>query len=472
MQPTVPSHLTKFHWEPQPAAQKVVDGLVNDFLGKSEWASALAKRMKGETGTRFKDWVDHIAVPHTDALAKALREAGFQHRPTHHAPGNYECDAGIFPSIILSKNSHLHLVAIKVDSVVDFLAAHDLSHHDSINDGGEKGVGSRLRMALAASCGTAAHRYELWVIERHGMAGFDYDNSTPEQRLRAAEHAERLRTRRREFPKDADGFAEVHRIVDAAVKDLGRDWTCDLFFESERRYWMKRNRAAQVQYARQNRLGLGWANHDHHTYRSSREHFADMVGLWEKLGFQCREVFYAGSEAGWGAQVMEQPVTKITTFNDVDMSPEELVQDFAHNGFVVRHDSLGTVGMWVALHGEAVLQAGMHHLECQFDYQALVEQLEKSGGVKHMAPFTTFPYLRQAFTEGERWAVNPRRVEKLVSDGHITRRQGDAFLKEGAVGSHLETLERNDGFKGFNQRGVSDIIQRTDPRRLVSLGGA
>ena len=34
----------------------------------------------------------------------------------------------------------------------------------------------------------------------------------------------------------------------------------------------------------------------------------------------------------------------------------------------------------------------------------------------------------------------------------------------GAVGSHLENLERHDGYKGFNQHGVSDIIKRTDAR--------
>jgi hypothetical protein len=43
----------------------------------------------------------------------------------------------------------------------------------------------------------------------------------------------------------------------------------------------------------------------------------------------------------------------------------------------------------------------------------------------------------------------------------------------GALGSHLENLERNDGFKGFNQKGVSDIIARTDPRRqAAAMAGA
>jgi len=56
------------------------------------------------------------------------------------------------------------------------------------------------------------------------------------------------------------------------------------------------------------------------------------------------------------------------------MSPEELVEDFSHKGLAPRK-ALGTVGLWCALHGEAFLEAGMHHLECQFDFEALKAQL-------------------------------------------------------------------------------------------------
>ena len=43
--------------------------------------------------------------------------------------------------------------------------------------------------------------------------------------------------------------------------------------------------------------------------------------------------------------------------------------------------------------------------------------------------------------------------------------QAEKFRTEGAIGSHLENLERNQGFKGFNQTGVSEIISATDPRK-------
>ena len=52
--------------------------------------------------------------------------------------------------------------------------------------------------------------------------------------------------------------------------------------------------AARVQKARQDRLGLGWANHDHHTFRCSRRFFPRIIGMFTRLGFQLRERFHAG----------------------------------------------------------------------------------------------------------------------------------------------------------------------------------
>lgn len=456
-----PDFMKQWNWQPQPAAWALLNELVGVFLSRNPFAARLAERMKRETGTRFVDWVDHLVAPEATlgGLSAKLASAGFVRKSLGGGEG-YVNDKGLFPILGVSET---FLCAIKVESVIDFMQAHGLSDYDLINDGLEKGEGSRLRMALGSRDGGV----ELWAIERHGLGEFAYDDSTPAQRVKAMEHLSRFRTRRRRFDDDGAGFDHTHALVDAAVADLGRDWACDLFFKGEREYWMRRNRAAQVQFARQQALGLGWANHDHHTYRCSRQHFTRVVGLWEKLGFHCRERFYAGAEAGWGAQVMEQPVTRITTFNDVDMSPEELMGDFSHRGFSQSRDKLSTVGLWVALHGEAALHAGMHHLEAQFDWHALVDQLDRAAGVKTMAPFTTFPYLRQAFTEGERWEVEGARIERLERAGLITREQGDTFRQFGAIGSHLENLERNDGFKGFNQQGVSDIIARTDPRRLA-----
>ena len=107
----------------------------------------------------------------------------------------------------------------------------------------------------------------------------------------------------------------------------------------------------------------------------------------------------------------------------------------------------------------------MHHLECQFDFTEAREQLAGLG-VDSMQPFTDFDFLKQCFTAGETWKVAPDRVQELKATGRLNAQQAQQFLEQGALGSHLEILQRDDGFKGFNQTGISDIIRKTDPRQI------
>jgi hypothetical protein len=105
----------------------------------------------------------------------------------------------------------------------------------------------------------------------------------------------------------------------------------------------------------------------------------------------------------------------------------------------------------------------MHHLEAQFMFEELTQDLADRG-IKMMNPFSSFPYLKQAFTVGESWPIDPIRVHALVEQGKITSEQGEKFIAHGAIGSHLENLQRREGYKGFNQKNVSLIIKKTDPR--------
>ena len=445
--------LKAFHWTPQPQARKLLDGMVGEFLARTPDAVNLALQLRNETGTRFFDWIDHLVLPDSPERQRELLAAGYLPRPAPGAPRCFGHEEGIFPRVVLEK-SPLVRVAIKVESVAEFLAV--AGDHAAI-DGAPLSPLRRARV-LAGDGG------ELWIVERHGYRGFRLPDWSAAASARVVHHLEQFRLRLRDFPGDADGFAEARRLIDAAITDVGRDYAADLFFTAEREFWQRRNRAAQVQKSRQDRLGMGWANHDHHTYRSSRANFAGLIAVFESLGFHLRERFYAGREAGWGAQVLEQPEAGVVIFADVDLAPDELLEDFAHEPLPPRHQ-LGTVGLWCALHGESFLQAGMHHLECQFDFEALREQLRTRERIEVMKPFTDFSYLRQAFTEGERWPVREERIARLLEAGQITPGQAEQFRQHGAIGSHLENLERNDGFKGFNQTGVSEIIAATDPRR-------
>jgi hypothetical protein len=445
---------TSFQWSPQPAAFSYIRSLVADFLSTCPEVAAFADRMRNETGTRFIDWIDHIRLNRRDRRAAQLESVGYRPASKHDSYTVFVNAAGVFPAI-LAWDGGME-VGIKVESVTDFLAANQLQ--------GDVLGGPLATLRTCNIYGTQDGA--LTVVERHGTRDFDAGGPEPKNGLRRLVHSEKFRTRPRSFDRDEDGFAAANRLIDDAIRDLGRDLTCDLWFAAEREFWMRRNRAAQAQKARQDRLGLGWANHDHHTYRSSRKNFKLLIATWEKLGLQCRERFYAGREAGWGAQVMEQPVAGIIAFNDVDLTPDELIGDFSHDG-LEQQNSLGTVGLWCGLHGDSFLQSGMHHLEAMFDFDSLTTQLAEEAGVKTMPPFSDFPYLRQAFTEGERWRVKPERIERLLLAGAITSEQAEQFRAKGAIGSHLENLERNDGFKGFNQAGVNEIIHATDPRKNI-----
>ncbi len=431
------------NWTTQPAAARWVRELLDGFIESNRFIMHLRDRMLHETGTRLVDWVACFKIPDAPGLAVQLDSLGFRRHG-----GTFKHEGGLFPDVEVTRSA-LRQVFIKVESVADFILVHQLA--------GKVPIDGEPLAAIRKACVSHEGETECWVIERHGSTSADVNT--------ILKHQEALKLRCRDFDDEIDGFAHARALIRSAIADLGVDRACDLFFQAERGYWQMRNRAAQIQKSRQDALGLGWANHDHHTYRCSRENFAPLIVLLEELGFHCRERFYAGKDAGWGAQVLEQSNTGVVIFADVDLAPDEVAGDFAHEPLPVRSE-LGTVGLWCGLHGEAFLQAGMHHLECQFDFESARDQL-KAEGIETMKPFTDFPYLRQAFTKGEVWPVSEQRINRLRKAGLITKDQAIKFGTDGALGSHLEILQRDDGYKGFNQTGINDIILKTDPRNTA-----
>lgn len=297
---------------------------------------------------------------------------------------------------------------------------------------------------------------------KRGTLTLQPTNENPGQVYAYIQALEKWMTRSRSQSDEEHAIHEAFELAQQLIEQVGQHRAAWTVLEGERRYWQARNSAGQIQKSRQDRLGMGWANHDHHTFRSSRRYFNHLVHLFEILGFHCRERFYAGKEAGWGAQVMENPVCRLVLFLDVDLAPDEIVRDFAHEP-LPELDELGTIGLWCSLHGDSILKAGMHHLEAQFMFDELTHDLARTG-IKMMNPFSSFPYLKQAFTVGETWAVELARVQRLIQRGQLTPEQGERFLSHGALGSHLENLQRREGYKGFNQQNVSIIIKKTDPR--------
>ncbi|QDT90304.1 hypothetical protein [Gimesia algae] len=443
--------LTAYDWKRYPETAAFLYERISGFCKHSALIQDFADHLQFKTGTRLTDWVDHLELNWSETLQQQLIQLGYvavENSKSH----LYQHPEAMFPAIQASA-AQTERLFVRVESVADFLTIHQCELELPVIGGVESAVRQRIVIS--------ENGLELHVIERHG-APITAANAPDADVSRLLKHAEAFQLRKRDFDDDVAGFTAAESLIKAAIDDLGVDRTCDLFFAAERAYWQQRNGVARIQKARQDSMGMGWANHDHHTYRSSRQHFSRLISVLELLGFQLRERFYAGKEAGWGAQVLEQPSAGVVIFADVDLSPEEVSQDFAHER-LPELKQLGTVGLWCRLHGEAFLQAGMHHLECQFDFDAAREQLADENAVKTMKPFTDLPHLKQAFTAGEIWPVKEARIQSLLDEGMINEEAADRFRLQGAIGSHLEILQREEGFKGFNQTGINEIILETNP---------
>jgi hypothetical protein len=443
----------QFDWPLAFDAEKFLRQRMNSFLDRNSFARQLAGRMRDETGTDFFEWIDHFVLSADDE--PPLQALGMTAERVENVGGEtvLHHPRATLPRIVLAAKPGQMGIALHPEFVAEFVAAHSLP-------GPIEGEPyARFRKVFVSEENGA----RLEAVERNAYRGFVPAPLHSTDLKNMVEARDLWRTRCRHTSSSAKGFQAASAVLDKVLERVGQDLACHYFFQEERRYWESRNRAAQVQKRRQDSLGLGWGNHDHHTFRCSREHFVDAVDFLTRLGFAKRERFYAGAEAGWGAQIAEQSTTGIVVFADVDLRPEETEVDFSSQRLAPA-SALGTVGLWVGLHGESMLEAGMHHLEARFDFDLLRTQLEGQG-VRTMKPFSNFEFLRQAFTEGERWPVAPERIEKLRLDGLITVEQAERFLREGALGSHLENLQRRGGFKGFNQNAVSVIISATDPRK-------
>jgi hypothetical protein len=444
---------SRFEWPLCYEAENFILSRIDAFTQQNSFARTLATRMRDDTGTLLLDWTDYLLLPASDEAE--LRATGYTDDPLADAPDAQKQlwhPEAMLPRVLIAPTNAKYPLAlgIRVDDVAFFAGVHDVTNEI------EGAPLSRFRRMLISEENGA--RFE--VLERRGYRGYMPADVDLKSYLAAREL---WQTRKRVWDDTAEGFLHSHQRLQQMIDIVGRDMACHLVFEEERRFWQKRNRAGTEQKRRQDSLGLGWANHDHHTYRSSREGFVDLIKAWEMLGFHRRERYYAGKEAGWGAQIVEQPVEGITIFNDVDLNPDEVEIDFSRKPLPPQ-PKLGTIGLWCGLHGESFLEAGMHHLECRFDHALLRDQLAKEG-INTMKPFSDFPFLKQAFTEGERWTVRRERLEGLRANGSISDTQFEEFAKNGAIGSHLENLQRWGGFKGFNQHAVSLIIAETDPRK-------
>ena len=379
--------MEKFDWPLFSKAESFLQAQVDMFLNKSKAASTFADEIQQKTSTKIFDWIDHLVIPAEKADISDLLKLGFHESKIMEGAKILRVeDSVLFPVIL--KSDRASELAIKVDDIDAFRKVYAKQK----NIQGQPNAGFR-KIELSSESG-----FLFSAIERRGSSGFSVEDNDDIDTY--VEAFEALRSRKRTFILSTEGLLETEKLLKNYVKKIGEKRLADAFFRSERLYWESRNRAGTIQKSRQDKVGVGWGNVDHHTFRSSRINFAALIRIFELLGLKPRERFHAGAQAGWGAQILEDEDGRNVVFADVDLSEEEKEEDFAHKGLEPR-EQLGTVGLWVALHGESILEAGIHHLAARFRFDDLRADLNELG-VGMMKAFSNFPFLKQAFTEPEK----------------------------------------------------------------------
>jgi hypothetical protein len=257
----------QFNWPLCYEAENLLLDRINAFLEQNSFARILSERMRDETGTLFLDWVDHMVVSPSDEAA--LRDAGFTDDPLGENKSGLKAlwhPKAMLSRVLIAKNEAKHppALAIRPDFVAEFAAVHGITNEI------EGEPFSRFRKLLAFEENDAA----FYAIERRGYRGYIPHPVDLKKFLAAREI---WQTRRRRWDRDVKGYAYSLERLQDVVDLVGPDLACHLVFEEERKFWQKLNRAGIEQKRRQDSLGLGWANHDHHTFRSSRIHFLDLM---------------------------------------------------------------------------------------------------------------------------------------------------------------------------------------------------
>jgi len=448
-----PDDPNRFLWNRYPEAWNFLNTTLESMSGSNQGIRRLSEELERKAGTRLLDILDHLVLNDTAGLERDLDEMGFE-RDNETVPSVYCHPGARLPRIVVTAGSAGEQgAAVSVESIDAFLEINglDLPIYGSPSSG--------FRTCKISSSGGTS----LWAVEKRFFNLTAPVDTDPGYEELSDTTLHTWRTRPRNFEDDESALVYALSLSREQIRRAGSDLASYLFTFAEREYWQSRNLAARLQKKNLDSVGVGWSNHDHHTYRSSRDNFPALISFFEGLGFIARERFFAGAEAGWGAQVMENPVTGVVLFLDVDLSPEEMQIDFLKEP-LPKKDSYGTIGLWCALHGDSFNRSGLHHLAAGSDFDRVTGNLEVLG-VQSMQPFSSFHYLKQSFTRGEMWKVDRVRLDRLVEQKVITRGAATEFAGKGVIGSHLEIIERNDGYKGFSQKEVSGIIKQTDPRR-------
>src|SRR5258708_4106402 len=218
----ITSQSDSFDWPLCHEAERLLTGYIEAFLLRQRFARQLADRMRDETGTDFFEWVDHLVL--APEHAGALRTVGFIEERVEAPTGTtvFWHPRAMMPLVLLRADGGRaavpSILAIRPEAVVDFVAAHDLISTV------EGAFGARLRRVVVSE----ENGSRLEAIERLGCRGYVTREPTADFVRGVVRTRELWRTRKRDFPDDADGVKQAMARLDDVLELVDCDVACDL----------------------------------------------------------------------------------------------------------------------------------------------------------------------------------------------------------------------------------------------------
>ncbi len=248
----------------------------------------MAERFR-ERGVDIHTLVDHWVLPWTTEEVGQLCHLGLTRTVTNAGETVWEHPQARLPRVRLRNGLPAPRLALAVEDVSLFLQQNGLTP--------ERIEGAPDSSYQTALCPLPSG--ELRVVARRGDRGFQPGTLDDAQRLALAQVRLAFENRKRSGD-EAEVIAEAGRLFNEAAEQVGPNRAVDEFFAAERIYYAARNAAARWQHGRQQTIGLGWANHDHHTYRSSREGFRALDGAMAPDGLSVPRTILRRGGGGLG----------------------------------------------------------------------------------------------------------------------------------------------------------------------------
>lgn len=384
---TAPSKLM-VEWLCYPEVEDWIARKVEQFVAAMPPVRALRMSL-ASTNTRLVDWLDHLVLANGAEAQNELADLGFEPEEVLAEPGDtvYHHPGTLLARVILRDDTGaapgtVVAVAIHVENVREFLQTHQIA---ATIEGTPFSPYCRARM-------WQQNGREFLAVERRGHRGFVPVKMPSDYPLRYLHTFEQWATRPRKLDDVHSNTAQTLALARSSASELGTNMAAWIALTAERAYWQRRNQGKPKE--RQDKLGMGWANHDYYTFRSSRETFGALIQVLETLGFRPHKRFRASAEVGWGAQVMEQPACRMAVFVDLEMNSDEAAdaQD---------QQEPSAMKLCCTLYGESMLVAGLYHMIGRFD------QPEAVGLAERDVVGNPFANLRRAFAQEEHWNVHP-----------------------------------------------------------------